>query len=166
MEIKKVLDEKDGNFLFGISQKNAVLKKDNTCINIRLLEGEFPDYKKVIPKDNNKTVLADKETLLASLKRVSILSSEKIKGVKFTFNTSKLTLSSSSPDIGEAIEEEEIDYNGDLIEISFNARYLIDMLESTDEEKIRIDLKDSLSPGIVKSAKTDDYVYIIMPMRL
>ncbi len=163
MEIRKLLDE-EGKFLLGISQKNAVMKKDNTLISVRLLEGEFPDYKKVIPKDNNKEVVADRESLLASLKRVSLLSPEKIKGVKFNFSKKSLVVSSSSPDIGEATEEIDIDYNDEGLEIAFNARYFIDMLEAVDEDKVKIELKDSLNPGVVKPS--EDYTYIIMPMRL
>lgn len=166
IEMRKVLDEKEGELLLGISQKSAVMKKDNTLISVRLLEGEFPDYKKVIPKDNDKEVLAAKDTLLSSLKRVSILSTDKIKGVRFNFAPGKLTLSSSSPDIGEAVEEVDIDYSGPEIDIAFNARYLIDMLETLEEDKVRVGLKDSLSPGMVRPMGSEDYIYIIMPMRL
>jgi DNA polymerase-3 subunit beta len=165
LEIRKLLDE-EGEFTLGITQKNAVMKKDDTVISVRLLEGEFPDYKKVIPKDNNKEVIADRTGLLSSLKRVSLLSTDKIKGVKFNFSKGKLVVSSSSPDIGDATEEIDIDYNDEDIEISFNARYLIDMLEAVDNDKVRVFLKDSLSPGIVRPTETENYTYIIMPMRL
>jgi DNA polymerase III subunit beta len=166
MEIRKLLDEKEGSFFLGVTEKSAVMKKDETVISVRLLEGEFPDYKKVIPKDNDKEVVADKSNLLHSLKRVSILSSDKIKGVKFSFSNSVLTVSSSSPDIGEATEEIDIEYGGDDVEIAFNARYFIDMLEALSEEKVRIALKDSLSPGFIRPMGSDEYTYIIMPMRL
>ena len=166
MEIRKTLDEKEGEFQFGINQKNAVMKKDDILINIRLLEGEFPDYNKVIPTDNNKKIIVEKETMLSSLKRVSILSSDKIKGVKFNFANNRLTLSSSSPEIGDATEDIDAQYKGEDIEIAFNARYVIDCLESVDEENVMIKLKDPLSPGIICSAQNGDYTYIIMPMRL
>ena len=166
MEMKKVLDEKEGSFFLGITQKNAVMKRDNTVVIVRLLEGEFPDYRRVIPKDNDKEAIASRDELLSSLKRVSILSTDKIKGVKFSFAASRLVLSSSSPDIGEATEEVDIDYNKDEIDIAFNARYFIDALEVLTEDKVRIVLKDSLSPGIILPEKGEDYTYIIMPMRL
>lgn len=166
LEIRKLLDEGEGKFFLNISQKNAVMKKDGTLINVRLLEGEFPDYKKVIPRENDKSITADKNELLASLKRVSILSSDKIKGVKFKFSKKKLELSSSSPDIGDATEEVDIDYDGEDIEMAFNAKYLIDMMEVIDEDKVEIRLKDPLSPGLVRPSGTPDYTYVIMPMRL
>lgn len=166
MEMRKLLDEKEGRFFLGVTEKSAVMKKDDTLISVRLLEGEFPDYKKVIPRDNDKEVLADRSNLLHSLKRVSILSSDKIKGVKFIFSNSNLTVSSSSPDIGEATEEIDIEYGGEDIDIAFNARYFIDMLEAVVEDKIRIALKDSLSPGFIRPMGNEEYTYIIMPMRL
>lgn len=167
MEMRRLLDEEaNDGFLLGITEKNAVMKKENTLINIRLLEGEFPDYTKVIPPENDKEAVLDRASLLASLKRVSILSSDKIKGVKFNLSSGRLVLTSSSPDIGDATEELDAEYKGEDLDIAFNARYMIDMLEAIEDEKVRIKLKDSLSPGIICSPDTGDFTYIIMPMRL
>lgn len=166
MEIRKLLDERDGGCRLSVTQKNILVKKEETTINVRLLEGEFPDYKKVIPTDNDRRIDTDKNKLLSSLKRVSVLSADKIKGVKFNFSKSKLVLSSSSPDIGEATEELDVDYNGEEIEIAFNARYMIDVLETMEEQRAGIYLKDPLSPGLIKAEGNDAYTYIIMPMRL
>lgn len=166
LEMRKVLDEKEGDFYLAVMPKSAVMKKDATVISVRLLEGEFPDYKKVIPKDNSNEASADRASLIASLKRVSILSTDKIKGVKFGFSADKLTLSTSSPDLGEATEDVEIKYGSNDVEIAFNARYLMDMLEALSDEAVTITLRDALSPGIVRPSGTKDYTYIIMPMRL
>lgn len=166
MEMKKVLDEKDGAFFLGITQKNAVMKRDSTVIIIRLLEGEFPDYSRVIPKDNDRDAFASRTELLSSLKRVSLLSTDKIKGVKFNFTDAGLILTSSSPDIGEATEEVDIKFQNPAIEIAFNARYFVDVLEALGDDEVRVSLKDPLSPGIVRPSGKDDYTYIIMPMRL
>ncbi|MFQ5464516.1 MAG: DNA polymerase III subunit beta [Thermodesulfobacteriota bacterium] len=166
MEMRKLLEEKEGEFQLGVTEKNAVMKKDHTVINTRLLEGEFPDYDKVIPKDNNEEVTAVRTSLLASLKRVSILSMDRIKGVRFNFSPGSLVLTSSSPDIGEATEELDIEYSGQTVEIAFNARYFIDMLEATEDETVTIRLKDPTSPAIVNPRGSEEYTYIIMPMRL
>lgn len=167
MEIKKLLEEEvDGKFFMSILEKNVLIKKDTTYINIRLIEGEFPDYKKVVPVENNKEVVLERVELLNSLKRMSILSSDRIKGVKFNFTKSKLVLSSSSPDIGDATEELDTEYGGEDLEIAFNARYIIDMLEAVDDEKVTIFLKDSLNPGIITPLGLKGYNYVIMPMRL
>ena len=167
MEIRKLLDEEaDGKFFMSILEKNVLMKKGSTLINIRLIEGEFPDYKKVVPAENNKEVVIERVDLLHSLKRMSILSSDRIKGVKFNFTKSTLTLSSSSPDIGDATEELDTEYGGEDLEIAFNARYIIDMLEAVDDEKVTILLKDSLNPGIITPGGSKGYSYVIMPMRL
>lgn len=165
-ELRRILEEKEGSFFLGITKKNATMKKDSTVINIRLIEGEFPDYKQVVPKDNDKEVLADRDNLLASLKRVSILSSDRIKGVKFGFESGKIVLSSSSPEMGDATEEVTVDYKGEPLEIAFNARYFIDVLEATEQEQVQILLKDQLSPCILRPKDAGGYTYIVMPMRL
>jgi len=164
-EVRKLLEE-EGMFSFGVTKKSATMKKDNTVINVRLIEGDFPDYKQVVPKDNDKKVISKKEDLLESLKRVSILSSEKIKGVKFAFSKDKLTLSSSSPDIGDATEEVSVEYGGQDVEVSFNARYFIEALEAIREEMVTLELKDALSPAILKPVGLAGYTYVVMPMRL
>lgn len=166
MELRKLLEEKEGKFLFGISEKNATMKKDNTLINIRLFEGDFPDYKKVIPTENNKDLRISREDILGSLKRVSILSIDKVKGVKFSFTEGKLTLTSSSSDIGDATEEVAIDYKDEDFEIAFNARYFIDFLEAVSSDTVTLRLKDASSPGILSPDESVDYRYIIMPMRI
>lgn len=166
MEFKRLLDENIDEYKIAISKKNAVMKRADTIINIRLLEGEFPDYSKVIPKDNDKDIVINKDLFLPSLRRVSILSPDKIKGVKMIFGNGKLVISSSSPDIGDATEEIDIDYKDTEIEVAFNARYFMDALEVIEEDMITLRLKDSLSPGILQPYGRTDYTYIVMPMRL
>lgn len=165
-EIKKLLEEKEGDFFLSITEKSATLKNENTVINTRLIEGEFPDYKQVVPKNNDKSIQMNKESFLSALKRVSLLSSDRIKGVKFLIKEGIAVFSSSSPDIGDADEDITIDYKGEEIEVAFNARYFIDALEATDGEEVILLLKDSLSPGILKPLDNKEYKYIIMPMRL
>ncbi len=171
MELRKLLDE-DGEkeFSMGVSGKSLLIRKDDVSMNVRLLEGEFPDYKRVIPEGNDRIAKAGKTELAGSLKRVSILSEDRIKGVRFNFADSKrLVLSASSKEIGDATVEMDVDYSssGDEgMEIAFNAVYILDLLEAIDEDKVTICLKDQLSPGIMRPEGSDDYTYVIMPMRL
>jgi DNA polymerase-3 subunit beta len=165
-EIRKLLEDKGDALLIGFSSKNITVKKGSVTMNLRLIEGEFPDYNQVIPKDTDKEILINRETLLASLKRVSILSAEKIKGVKFAISKGRLVLSSSTPENGDATEEVDIDYDGDSLEIAFNARYFMDVLEILDTEKVRFGLKEQLNPGVLKIPGTEAFTYVIMPMRL
>ncbi len=166
LELRKLLEEKDGEVLFGLTEKNAITKRDDTVINIRLFEGEFPDYKKVIPTDNDKEMLADRKGFLASLKRVSLLSPDRIRGVKFSLSKNRLVLSSSSAEIGDATEDLDVEYNGEDMEIAFNARYFTDALEVMDEDRVSLKLKDPLSPGLLTPVDGGGYTYIVMPMRL
>ncbi|MEE9542781.1 MAG: DNA polymerase III subunit beta [Thermodesulfobacteriota bacterium] len=165
-EIRKLLEDKNDPLLIGFTAKNITVKKGTVVMNLRLIEGEFPDYNQVIPKDSDKELIVDKATLLASLKRVSILSAEKIKGVKFAISKGKLVLSSSTPENGDATEEVDIDYKGEGLEIAFNARYFMDVLEILDVEKIKFCVKEQLNPGVLKIPDNDSFTYVIMPMRL
>ncbi len=165
VELRKLFEE-EGSFFFGISERNATVKKDTTIMNIRLIEGEFPDYKQVIPRENDKKVVAPRVELMEALKRVSILASDRIKGVKFSFSPGRLVLSSSNPDIGDVVDELAVEYQGEELEVAFNARYFIDVFSVMEEERVFMEFKDSLSPGVVRPEGSEDYLYIVMPMRL
>ncbi len=166
VEIRKLLEDKEDPLFLGLTAKNITVKKGSVIMNLRLIEGEFPDYNQVIPKDSDKELVVDREALLASLKRVSILSAEKIKGVKFAISNGRLILSSSTPENGDATEELDIDYKGEALEIAFNARYFMDVLEILEDEKIRFCVKEQLNPGVLKLLKSSAFTYVIMPMRL
>ncbi len=171
MELRKLLEE-DGekDFAIGIAGKSLLVQKDGVSMNIRLLEGEFPDYRRVIPEGNDISISADRDELGHSLKRVSILSEDRIKGVRFSFSGSKLVLTASSKEIGDATVEMEVQRTAgtdEELEIAFNAVYILDLLDSlVEEEKVVFFLKDTLSPGIMRPEGSDDYTYVIMPMRL
>ena len=165
VELRRLFEE-EGSFLFGITDKTATVKKDTTLMNIRLIEGDFPDYKQVIPTDNDKEAVLERPAFLESLKRVSILASDRIKGVKFNFSEGRLLLSSSNPDIGDVEDEVAAEYSAEELTIAFNARYFIDVLSVIDEDRVVISLKDSVSPCLLKPEDSEDYIYIVMPMRL
>jgi len=165
-EIRKLLEEKEDPLFIGFTAKNITIKKGTVVMNIRLIEGEFPDYNQVIPKDTDKEIIVNREALLASLKRVSILSAEKIKGVKFVISKGRLVLSSSTPENGDATEEVDIDYNGEGLEIAFNARYFMDVLEILDTDQVSFGVKEQLNPGVLKMPGNESFTYVIMPMRL
>jgi DNA polymerase-3 subunit beta len=105
--------------------------------------------------------------LLQALRRVSILSSERYKGIKMEFSDGKVSISANNPDLGEAVEEVEAEYKGKPLSIGFNARYLIDVLAVLGGDgEIDVELKDELSPGIIRKSGVDSYLYVLMPMRL
>lgn len=166
LELKRLLDEGDGGCAIGFTPSTAIFKKGDTVLITRLIDGEFPDYRQVIPKDNKRVVTIDRVAFLGALKRVSLLSPERIKVVRFKLSKGNLMLSSSNPDLGEAKEEIDVSYEGDELEIGFNARYLMDALEVIKGNGVVLELKDQRSSGLLKSIDPEGYLYVIMPVRI
>ncbi len=167
-ELRRLLGEEE-SFFCSLMSSNAVFWNNSQQIQLfmRLLDGEFPDYTPVIPDSNDKRVMVRREQLLNSLKRISVLSMEHSRSVRFEFLKGKLHLSSSNPKLGEAKEDIEIDYQGNDIEIGFNAGYFIDILNAMDDQDtIVMELSDVLSPSLIKGMKTDGSLNIVMPMQL
>jgi len=167
-ELKKLMESGDDEVVaIGFRENMGLVTKGKIELFMRLVDGDFPDYTKVIPTGNPSTARVDHDQLLQALRRVSILSNERYKGVKIEFSKEKLAISTSNPDIGEAVEEIEADYNGKSMSIGFNARYLIDALAVlVGEGEITIELKDELSPSVIRKTGNDSYLYVLMPMRL
>src|SRR6266516_1211043 len=151
-DLKKMTEEEEEEIFLGFMDNNAVIKKGNTVVVMRLVDGEFPDYTKVVPQNNDRIVKARREQLLHSLRRMAILSSEKFKGIKFDIKAGTMEISSSNPELGEAREEVEIDYAGEPLTSRFNARYLIDVLSVLGEPEVELLLRDELSPAIMRPA--------------
>ena len=166
IELRKISDEGDGDISLGFMDNNAIIKKSQTIIVMRLVDGEFPDYNRVIPASNLLKASIPREEFLHALRRMAILSSEKSKGVKIDFQENLLTMSSSNPEFGDAREDFEIEYREEDLSIGFNAKYLIDILSTLDSDKVDLALRDQLSPGLITPTGDDDYLAVIMPMRL
>jgi DNA polymerase-3 subunit beta len=166
IELKKIAEEGESDIQLGFMDNNAVVKKDRTVVVMRLVDGEFPDYNRVIPKNNELVAFINRDTFLHALRRMAILSSEKSRGVKVMLRQGMLEISSSNPEFGDAKEDLEIEYGGPDMGIGFNARYLIDILQAQETEKVRLLVKDNLSPGLVKPSEESNYLAVVMPMRL
>jgi DNA polymerase-3 subunit beta len=171
LEIRKILGEKEGEgetSMF-VNNTHAFFKMGKTLMVIRLIEGEFPEYEQVIPKNNDKKLKVSKETLHGSLKRVSTMASERAEGVKLSLRKNLMELSSYHQDFGDAKEEVDVQYEGSPIEIGFNARYLIEAIQSFDTDEILLEFKDEGNPGMIKphpSPSPSNQICIIMPMRI
>ena len=167
-ELKKLLESgEDGVLSLGFRENMGLVIKDKVELFMRLIDGDFPDYTKVIPKGNPNIGKIEHHEFLQALRRVSILSSERYKGVKMEFSEGKVSISANNPDLGEAVEEIEAEYNGKPVTIGFNARYLIDVLVVLGGDgDVDIELKDELSPSIIRKAGHEGYIYVLMPMRL
>ncbi len=166
IEIRKVLEL---NFEFAeiaIESSQMIVKMGPCVLMVRLIEGRYPNYQQLIPQNLGYHVIVKREALLASIRRVSVLSNQKSKGLGFHISSGKLMISSGNSTLGDAKEELEVMYKGDDISIGFNARYLIDVLSSFDDEEVDIELKDERSPGIFRPHNDFSYTCVIMPMRI
>ena len=132
----------------------------------KLVEGKFPDYNRVIPKNHKFNVTLGRLTLLSSLQRAAILTSEKFKAVRLTFHDHTLTIAASNAEQEEAKEEIEIDYDGDKIETGFNVSYLTEVLANMSQEMVALDLNDSASSALFSIPERTDFKYVVMPMRI
>jgi DNA polymerase-3 subunit beta len=167
-ELKKLLDAgEEGMVSIGFKENMGLVIKDRVELFMRLIDGDFPDYTKVIPKGNPNVAKIDHHELLQALRRVSILSNERYKGVKMDFADGQVSISANNPDLGEATEEVEAEYKGKPLSIGFNARYMIDVLGVLGSDgEIDIELKDELSPSVIRKSGAEGYLYVLMPMRL
>ena len=132
----------------------------------KLVEGKFPDYNRVIPKSHKNAVTLGRAPLLASLQRTAILTSEKFKGVRLNFEPGLLRIASNNAEQEEAVDELDIDYGGDSIEIGFNVTYLIDALANMGQDMVQIELQDSNSSALFTIPDTAQFKYVVMPMRI
>jgi len=149
-----------------ITGNEAFLEAGSAIMSMRLVEGNFPDYNQVVPKKVPHLMVAERDSLLQTVRRVSLLSSERARGIKLNVQEDSLEVSANNPDLGEASEDVKVKYGGDEIEIGFNSRYLLDVLNVLpDNENVEISLKDQLSPGVVRGIDKD-YCYVVMPMRI
>lgn len=171
-EIRKLCDEAgEGTVELGFVAGNAVARtsqtgaSSKTIVVMRLVEGQFPPYASVIPKGSTGVLAVDRLRLAACLRRISVLSSERIKGVKLEMSKGSLVISASNPEFGEAREELEVD-SPLAMEIGFNAKYLLDALAVMTEDVVELTLTDDSSPGVLRGKGNSDYLYVIMPMRI
>jgi DNA polymerase III subunit beta len=133
---------------------------------VKLIDGQFPPYDQVIPKDNDRAFVVARTALLDALKRVAIMSSDKTWGVRLGIEKGKLRVESDNPDLGAAREEIDVPYKGAPVQIGFNARYFIELLSEIESAEVRVELSGELDPGVVRPADGSDYVGVVMPMRL
>lgn len=165
-ELKKLTEDDDDEIMLSFLDNSSILKKNDTLVLMRLVDGYFPDYTRVLPSDNDKTVTVNREDFFHSLRRMSILSSEKFKGIMMELKNGVMEISASNPELGDARETLEVEYTGPDLSIRFNARYLIDVLSAIGEESVDLELKDELSPAVLKPHQGKGFLSVIMPMRV
>ena len=165
-ELRKLADETAEDIDVQLSDTKVRFAFDSVVLTSKLIDGTFPDYERVIPSDNDKTMEVDAATFAAAVDRVSTISTEKSRAVKLGINEGALVLSATSADQGSADEEVEIVYGGPSLEIGFNSSYLLDITRQIEGDGARFILKDAGSPTIIRDVADGSALYVLMPMRV
>jgi DNA polymerase III subunit beta len=146
---------------------NAFFRGHDVLLSVKLADEQFPPYSKVIPQQQQRRVACSRQSLVDSLRRISLVSSDKSGGVRLMVEAGMLRIVSENPDVGEGSEELDVDYAGDPVTIGFNARYLLDVLTALTEDEVALELSGELDPGVIKPVgDTSDFVGVVMPMRI
>ena len=166
LEMQRLLSDKEGAIEMQFAANQAKFSFEGMEFVTKLVEGKFPDYNRVIPKNHQNIVILGREPLLRSLQRTAILTSEKFKGVRLNIEPGTLRVASNNAEQEEAVEELDIDYGGDSIEIGFNVTYLIDALNNMNQDMVKIELADSNSSALLTIPDNAAFKYVVMPMRI
>ena len=165
-ELRKLIDEISGNISIALSDTSVRFAFGGAVLTSKLIDGTFPDYERVIPTENDKSLNVDCRSFANAVDRVATISTEKSRAVKLAAENNNLVLTASSPDSGTAREEIEVDYNDSEIEIGFNARYLLDIAQQIEGGEAEFVVADAASPTIVRDASDASALYVLMPMRV
>ena len=166
LEMQRLLSDKEGAIEMQFAGNQAKFSFEGMEFVTKLVEGKFPDYNRVIPKNHKNIVTLGREPLLRSLQRTAILTSEKFKGVRLNIEPGTLRVASNNAEQEEAVDELDIDYGGDSIEIGFNVTYLIDALNNMNQDMVKIELADSNSSALLTIPDNAAFKYVVMPMRI
>lgn len=163
-EVKRMLID-EGELHIKFSDNQILFSFPDCFVISRLIEGEYPNYKKVIPERTSNGVVVDRNELLDATRRAGIFTDQESMATRFSIKKKKMTISKNTPYLGEAKEEIDVDYSGPTdLDIGFNPRYLIDVLKNLDEEKITLEVNDANKPGVIR--KGEEYTYVVLPMQL
>jgi DNA polymerase III subunit beta len=165
-ELRKLIDETEEQIEVSLSETRIRFAFDAVTLSSKLIDGNFPDYQRVIPTGNDKTMTVDRRMFAEAVDRVSTIASEKSRAIKISLKKGSMVLSASSPEYGSASEELEIAYDGAPIEIGFNARYLLDITGQLQGTEAEFKLADAASPTLMGDASDASALYVLMPMRV
>jgi len=167
-ELSRLLAEGEEDIRFARSDSHIFFRIDGRLLVSRMIDGQFPAYERVIPKNNDKRIEFERDRFQAAIRRVSLLSNERSRAVKFNIENGRVEIASQTPDLGEAREQIAVDYTGPAMTISFNAQYVLDFLGVSDSDLVAVEFKDDVSQTVMKPIGTTDfdYTYVVMPMRV
>ena len=165
-EIRRLVEDGSGDVFLGVRQGMFIVKTDHTLLKVSLVDGDYPDYRRVIPAEKGVVLGIEKDKLLHTLRRMSVISSDRYNGVIMTLSPGKIVLNSNNPDVGEANDEIDIVYEGEGKSVGYNVTYLTDAIDVIDEERIDFEVGEGMKPGIVRAVGNENYFCIVMPLKL
>lgn len=165
-EVRKLVEDADGELEISLSATKIRFSVGSAVLTSKLIDGTFPDYERVIPAHNDKSLDVDCKQFEAAVDRVAAISSERSRAVKLRLSDGVLELTASSPEHGSAQEELEVNYSGETLEIGFNSRYLLDITSNIEGEHVRLNMADAASPTILREVGDSSAIYVLMPMRV
>jgi DNA polymerase-3 subunit beta len=166
LELQRLLSDAEGSIEMQFAANQAKFSFGGMEFVSKLVEGKFPDYNRVIPRNHRNQITLGRVTLLSALQRTAILTNEKFKGVRLNIEPGTLRVASNNAEQEEAVDELDIDYGGDSIEIGFNVSYLIDALANMEQEMVKVELSDSNSSALMTIPDNPQFKYVVMPMRI
>jgi len=166
LELQRLLSDKEGAIEMQFAANQARFRFEGMEFVTKLVEGKFPDYNRVIPRNHKNIVILGRTALLAALQRAAIMTSEKFKGVRLNIERGSLRVAANNADQEEAVDELDIEYDGDAIEIGFNVSYLIDALSNMSQDMVRVELADGNSSALLTIPDNEHFKYVVMPMRI
>ena len=166
IELVKLLDNDQVDVTIQIGQNNLRAVIDGFIFTTKLVDGRFPDYRRVIPKNGDKELISNRESLKQAFSRAAILSNEKFKGVRLILSENLLQITANNPEREEAEEYIDVDYQSANLEIGFNVSYVLDVLNTLKSEQVKITFSNSDHSALIESIDSDDSLYVLMPMRL
>ena len=165
-EVQRLIEDSEAEIGIQLSQAKIRFNVGDVVLTSKLIDGTFPDYARVIPANNDKSLVVDKKDFEAAVDRVSTVSSERGRAVKLSLTGGRLVLSVTNPDSGSATEELEVEYAADPIDIGFNSRYLLDIAAQLDGDVALLKLADPGSPTLIQDKDAKGALYVLMPMRV
>jgi len=166
VELRRLLEDAGEQVTVAVSPAKIKLSFDDVVLTSKLIDGSFPDYSRVIPSDNDKTLVVETQDFASAVDRVSTVSAEKTRSVKFAMEADRLRLTVNSPESGSALEELSADYSDEALEIGFNARYLMDVAGQVEGASMTMKFADAASPTVVLDEEDSRALYVLMPMRV
>ena len=162
----RLLDDSETDVVLQLGTNHLRITCGEFTLTTKLVDGKFPDYEKVLPRDTGQAVTGDREALRQAFLRASILSNEKYRGVRVIVENDLMTIEANNPEQEEAEEQVPVDYQGDRLEIGFNVSYLQDVLGVLGTEQVQLRVSGANSSALIEGTGNEDAVFVVMPMRL